>query len=656
MAVPALRIPVSVSMDQFEQQMGKMGNLTNTVVRKMTTEFIKLNAQIAVEGVKALALFGVQVAKVSVQMGALQALSRTALRLSIPIAGVLAIIETFKAMAAILDLAKEKIEEFNAIQAKASAAGVSNEFFQRWVKGGEQLKLSIDDATAALQRFADTAKDKLGGGDLTKRVNELREAGNLQGNTGVGAFGAAVGNEDKLRAIVGLIDQAMNKGERLAALDLAEKAFGSKVADNLRADAGYLDKILETAQRIKATEIIDQDQINKAVDLKNRLEEAQKILADKFKPIQKDLTKLGMEYQEGWVNFYQNLASAVSYAQQLYDALKGIPEVLANAGRSPFWIRFTEWMKARGLTSELPEEMRLTPTTVLSPAQQALASGLKNPAAVQEAMRQATEIQTRIRGDVSKPPSGPAARTASDFDRTTKSIEKHTVAMEAEAATTGESAFAQEEYRVQLLLTNAAEEDGLEWTKKLNDEIAVTAERAARAKQALAENQFALQRLNSASQQVGSALSTAFADAIVEGKSLNDVMKSLITTLEKAAINSLVMSFFTPGAGGTTSMFGSLFKAAGGTNFAPGGLALVGESGPELVNLPRGSQVIPNDVSRQVMGGGGAITYSPMIDARGASVEAVARLAQILEQDRASFATRTVLTIQQARRGRVPGL
>jgi hypothetical protein len=33
---------------------------------------------------------------------------------------------------------------------------------------------------------------------------------------------------------------------------------------------------------------------------------------------------------------------------------------------------------------------------------------------------------------------------------------------------------------------------------------------------------------------------------------------------------------------------------AGGTKFHPGGMALVGERGPELVNLPRGSQVIPN--------------------------------------------------------------
>lgn len=51
---------------------------------------------------------------------------------------------------------------------------------------------------------------------------------------------------------------------------------------------------------------------------------------------------------------------------------------------------------------------------------------------------------------------------------------------------------------------------------------------------------------------------------------------------------------------------------AGGTHFAPGGLALVGERGPELVNLPRGSQVIPN----QLLSGGGAsfqLVYAPTI-------------------------------------------
>ena len=46
---------------------------------------------------------------------------------------------------------------------------------------------------------------------------------------------------------------------------------------------------------------------------------------------------------------------------------------------------------------------------------------------------------------------------------------------------------------------------------------------------------------------------------------------------------------------------------ARGTNFAPGGLAVVGEMGPELVNLPRGSQVIPNNELRRARPAGGVV-------------------------------------------------
>jgi hypothetical protein len=275
-----------------------------------------------------------------------------------------------------------------------------------------------------------------------------------------------------------------------------------------------------------------------------------------------------------------------------------------------------------------------------------------------------TEAERRAEGRLAAEPTGPgtqlpkqdAAAGAAYYERETRAIEKQIVTMQAEAATVSDNVYAQEEFKTQLILTEKALDQYGEVTAKVNDEIALTSQRAAEAKLALAQHTFQLNKLNSASQEVGQALSTAFADAIVEGKSLNDVFSSLIKTLEKAAINSLVMSFFTPGAGGAMSPFASLFKAAGGTSFAPGGMTLVGEQGPELVNLPRGSQVFPNDVTRNMGSSGGAIVYSPAIDARGASVEAVARLAQIIEQDRAAFASRTVTTIQQARRGRVPGL
>jgi len=41
---------------------------------------------------------------------------------------------------------------------------------------------------------------------------------------------------------------------------------------------------------------------------------------------------------------------------------------------------------------------------------------------------------------------------------------------------------------------------------------------------------------------------------------------------------------------------------AKGTNFFSGGAAIVGEKGPELVNLPRGSQVFSNQKTQDMMG------------------------------------------------------
>ncbi|MEX2739912.1 phage tail length tape measure family protein [Rhizobium mongolense] len=71
------------------------------------------------------------------------------------------------------------------------------------------------------------------------------------------------------------------------------------------------------------------------------------------------------------------------------------------------------------------------------------------------------------------------------------------------------------------------------------------------------------------------------------------------------------------GGGGLFGWLGGLFGGGGqwaaaasgkitglfadGTNYAPGGLAIVGERGPELVNLPQGSQVFNTNKSAQMM-------------------------------------------------------
>ncbi len=64
-------------------------------------------------------------------------------------------------------------------------------------------------------------------------------------------------------------------------------------------------------------------------------------------------------------------------------------------------------------------------------------------------------------------------------------------------------------------------------------------------------------------------------------------------------------------------------RNARGTSYFPGGLSLIGEEGPELVNLPRGSQVFSNSRTQSLLKGMGSgstgisVNYSPQITIQG---------------------------------------
>lgn len=132
-------------------------------------------------------------------------------------------------------------------------------------------------------------------------------------------------------------------------------------------------------------------------------------------------------------------------------------------------------------------------------------------------------------------------------------------------------------------------------------------------------------------QQINSIFADAFADSImsiVDGtKSLKDAFKdmerSIVQSISRIAAQRLSEALFGGQQGGSggllggiiAKLFGSLFGGgsgglgygtigsaipdgpypyANGTDWHPGGLALVGERGPELLRLPRGAAVVPN--------------------------------------------------------------
>lgn len=199
----------------------------------------------------------------------------------------------------------------------------------------------------------------------------------------------------------------------------------------------------------------------------------------------------------------------------------------------------------------------------------------------------------------------------------------------------GEVTQAQIDKYEKLRLTMSAQQAltaaGITLTKEHRDAFLSSSEGIKTATSSYDKARDSLNKINSASSQLGSALSSAFADAVVEGKSLNDVFAGLIKTLEKAAINSIFASIFNPGFGGGLSPFasflgfGSVGKNAEGTDNWRGGPTWVGEKGPEIVNLPRGSQVIPN-VAASRAGSGGAQIHNTFMVAGDVSQGTVDRL------------------------------
>lgn len=140
------------------------------------------------------------------------------------------------------------------------------------------------------------------------------------------------------------------------------------------------------------------------------------------------------------------------------------------------------------------------------------------------------------------------------------------------------------------------------------------------------------------------------------------------------AINGLfgnLMGAFGGGGGGfqANTTLGNFLKGipgfANGTNSAPGGLSLVGERGPELLNIPRGGQVIPNDILRNMTAprltgprvpsmpassGSNVVSvnFAPVINAPNADKEGLARVEGQLTKMRQELPAIVIQTVRES--------
>ena len=104
---------------------------------------------------------------------------------------------------------------------------------------------------------------------------------------------------------------------------------------------------------------------------------------------------------------------------------------------------------------------------------------------------------------------------------------------------------------------------------------------------------------------------------------LNFVIKMLNSFI--GGLNRIKVPDWIPGVGGRGISIPEIPMLAKGTNYFKGGMAIVGEQGPELLEIPTGSKVHPNDKTMDLLGNGINIEVGQLVVREEADVTKIAR-------------------------------
>lgn len=405
----------------------------------------------------------------------------------LPVIGqILLVYDAIKLVGQAWELGGQKLAEYIALNDKAVAAGVSTDFFQRITKAAEDAKTPVDALTEAFKKLS-AAVPTLDGSTAQNRLNDVVKAGNFAGNTGVGQLQSANSNEERLRALAALYDQALDKGQRLAALDIVKVFGGDQLAANLAKDSGYLDDMIEKADSIRSQDLISAGTIANAVELQNRLDAAEKILSQRWHPIQDILTNLGIKMRETWVGIVEAIANAVDVVfklgERIASALSPLVDFIHTAGdllgkAAPYLALVPGGLPAAAGAYSASKILGTPNTTDADAAQR--------DALLADAKKRLAEGLNR-KFDTSHPTNTDQPDTSA-YDRAEESLLKYIETTKAASLAVSDAAGEQEKFKAIAQLTAAGMKDGLTpEAAKLKAEMSGLGEKAGAAADALAK-------------------------------------------------------------------------------------------------------------------------------------------------------------------------
>lgn len=545
--------------------------------------------------------------------------------------------------AASLAIAIERMQEYRKVADDAAKAGLSTDFFQKFTQALGTTKEKVDALKLALRQAREATAERLDGSAFGNRLGEFNTNSGTLGAQ-LAAFRAAQTTEERIRAAAAAVDELLARGDRLVALDLAEKLFGAQAAQDLIARADASGRSLgQMVEALDGKNIISPEQIENAKELERRLEAARSKMADGLKPIMADLEVLGQALYRGWVSTEEAIANATAAVGRFYKILKdsvlllpsfqGLPgsvqqatatAELQNVERQLDGIRRSGVFdpRQRGLEQQR-EALRgriyqqqgrdmLAADAVPAidmPASGPVELGPNDPTARMARELLAERQRRRYTGGAgtTAPSAGGGGGAASEADAYAKlvaQIEKATAALQAEYQTLGLNRFERE--RAILLAKAEAElkEKGRELTASERADLEAKIEVQARYKMLIEDTKTAMEKSKELQNFIGTSVSGFLSDIASGGRnaadSIMNITKRLIDMGAQAALlgqGPLAGLFGLTGSNGNVGgIIGALFGGfrAGGGDVSSNKAYIIGERGPELF-VPRASgTVVPN--------------------------------------------------------------
>lgn len=529
----------------------------------------------------------------------------------------------------------QTMEQYTEIAKRARDVGVGTTTAQAFERQFERMGEKVEDARKALQAFRDAARDGFDSAAFETKASDLRQKLDQLFLDRFGARGQgrddfinAQTNEERIRAVQRAIQELFAEGQRLAAFDLAQTAFGQsgrRIAEEIEKGKFAVDQLASTGLRDGS--IISPEIIARAAELTKRLEEAGREASTGIAPVLRDIAAMGVELYGVGVKLAEGLAEAAKAAGAAYAAVKRLVDLGPSAVRAAQSATLDAQITA--IETRLARDVGRTPQQQAGDRQQLEAlRGQRNAIQGQQQLaddaipaittefgvpaRPGAPIPVPRPGNIDSPSRGGGGSgedPESSYERAVRQLREQSALQQTILQTIGLDTAQREAMLAKQRTLNIAARDGVELTdeqKRAIDEASRAYGEMQAAIERAKEAQRELKQLQDFAKQTFSGLFTDFASGLQQGKSVwESFAQAGVNALNRIASKLMEMA--------AQQLWNAAFGGSGGNLFGGGFLSSIfggaGGGGSTMTAILAKGGVFAND-NLVPFAKGGAFTNS----------------------------------------------